>query len=77
MNICQVFREMFYMFTFLDTLMKTRLFSFLVLVGVLTIYAILFSMLEMAYSQQRSNSLTLLENQNINLTMGKPIYIEF
>ncbi len=67
---------MFYMFTFLDTLMKTRLFSFLVLVGVLTISAILFSMLEMAYSQQRHNPLTLLENQNTNLTMGKPIYIE-
>jgi hypothetical protein len=76
LNICQVFREMFYMFTFLDTLMKTRLFSFLVLIGVLTMYAILFSMLEMAYSQQRPDSLTLLETQNIHLTMGKPIYIE-
>jgi hypothetical protein len=76
MNICQVFREMFYMFKFLDTLVKTRLFSFLVVAGVLTIYAILFSMLEMAYSQQRHNPLTLFENQNTNLTMGKPIYIE-
>ncbi len=62
----------------LDQLMKIRLSSLLVLAGVFTISIILHSTLEVAYSQQQQqhNPLTLIEIQNTNLTMGKPIYIE-
>jgi hypothetical protein len=75
------FLEIFNMFMLLDQLMKTRSFYLLVLALVLTMPIILFSTLEMAYSQQQQQQqpndlLTLTEIQNTNLTMGKPIYIE-
>lgn len=56
--------------------MKTRLFPLLALAGILTIPFILYSMFGVAYSQQRYNTLDLNQVQNVNLTMGKPIYVE-
>jgi hypothetical protein len=56
--------------------MKTRFFSLLALAGIFTISFIYYSTFEMAYSQQRYNSLDLNQVQNVNLTMGKPIYVE-
>ncbi|MGN6629295.1 MAG: hypothetical protein ACTHKJ_05390 [Candidatus Nitrosocosmicus sp.] len=56
--------------------MKTRLFYLLALSGILTIPFIFNSLFELAYSQQRYNSLALNQVQNVNLTMGKPIYVE-
>jgi hypothetical protein len=52
------FQEIFNKFMILDQLMKTQLFSLLVLVGVTIMPLTLFPTLEMAYSQHPHNPLT-------------------
>jgi len=66
----------FLYFYVLNSLLKTRLSSLLALAVILTISLISYSVFEMAYSQQRNNSLALNQVQNVNLTLGKPMYLE-
>jgi hypothetical protein len=59
--------------------MKIMLYSLLVLATILAIPLSLFSLQEIAYSQQQlqqDNPLTSIDIQNTNLTLGKPIYVE-
>jgi len=59
--------------------MKIATYSFLVLATILATLFSLFSIQEMAYSQQQkpqNNPLDSIDIQNTNLTLGKPMYIE-